>query len=63
MCFNNNNNNNNNNNLKTSRALFAFTDQQHLTTKKNKIKFKFVKLITCTWILTIYINNNNIEYL
>ena len=36
--------NNNNNNLITSRALFTFTDQQRL-------KFRFVKLITCTWIL------------
>ena len=29
--YNNNNNNNNNNNLITSRLLFTFTDQQHLT--------------------------------
>ena len=40
--------NNNNNNLITSRALFTFTDQQRLTNKKTTVKFKFVKLITCT---------------
>ena len=47
-------NSNNNNNLITSRALLhSLINSAWQLKKKTAVKFKFVKLITCTWILLV----------